>query len=63
MFWNFLTSKFFLNFGENKNNAVSQKLQGFEQSYLQAKFAIPESILTEPHNRVVNINLGEIFYI
>ena len=37
----------FLKFFEKiTNKVVSQKLQGFEQSYLEAKFKTPESTLT-----------------
>ena len=44
-------------------NVISRKLQGFEQSYLAAKFVIPESTLTEPHYRDGNFEFCEIFYI
>ena len=61
-FWNFLTSVFFENFGENHKNVVSRKLLGFEQSYLEAKIATPKRTLTEPHHRDANIKFCEIFY-
>ena len=44
-------------------NVISRKLQGFEQSYLEAKIATPESTLTEPHHRDGNINFSEFFHI
>ena len=33
---------------------ISRKLQGFEQSYLEARFAIHDSTLTVPNYRVGN---------
>ena len=35
----------------------------FEQSYLEAKFAIPGSTLTKPHYRDGNLKFCEIYYI
>ena len=45
-FWKFSTSKFFLKISQKIiKNVISRKLQGFEQSYLEAKIATPESTL------------------
>ena len=46
-FWKFSTSKFFLKILQEiiKKNVISRKLQGFEQSYLEAKIATLESTL------------------
>ena len=43
----------FQNFFKKKSqkNVMSGKLQGFEQSYLEAKFTTPESTLKAPHYR------------
>ena len=38
-------------------NIISRKLQGFEQSYLEARFAILDSTLTVPNYRVGNFRL------
>ena len=43
-------------------NVISGKLQKFEQSYLEANFATPESTLTEPHYTDNNFKFCEIFY-
>ena len=37
---------------KSQKNVISRKLQGFEQSYLKARFATPESTLTAPCYRV-----------
>ena len=63
-FWTFLTSIFFffLKISEKIiKNVISRKLQGFEQSYLEAKIATPESTLTEPHRRDGNIKFCDFF--
>ena len=36
---------------KSQKNVISQKLQGFEQPYSEAKLATPESTRTEPHFR------------
>ena len=41
-------------FSKITKNVISRKLQGFEQSYLEARFAIFESNLIGPNNRVGN---------
>ena len=46
-----------------KKHVVSRKLQEFEQSYLEANLATPQSTLTEPHHRDAKLKFGEIFYI
>ena len=46
-----------------KKNVVFRKLRKFEQSYLEAKLATSESILTESHNKDANIKFCETFYI
>ena len=43
-------------------NVVSRQLQGFEQSYLVAKFATLESTLTEPHYRGDNFKFCEFLF-
>ena len=43
-------------------NVISGKLQDFEQSFLEAKFITPESILTEPRYRYENFKFCETFY-
>ena len=61
--FNFLTSKFFLKISQKIiKNVISRKIQGFEQSYWETKFATPESTLTKPHYRDDNFKFCEIFY-
>ena len=43
--------KFF--FEKITRNVISRKLQGFEPSHLEARFAILENTLTAPNNRVM----------
>ena len=40
-------------------NIISRKLQGFEQSYFEARFAILDSTLTVPKYRVANFRFCE----
>ena len=42
-------------------NATSRKPKGFEQSYLDARFATPECTLTVPHDRVEKLKFGYFF--
>ena len=42
-------------------NGISQKLEGFEQSYLEAKIATPERTLTKVHHRDGNIKFRDFF--
>ena len=59
--WNLLTYKSFLKISEKIiKNVISRKLQGFEQSHLAAKFATPESTLTESHYRDGNFNFVKL---
>ena len=51
-FVNFSISKFFEKFRKNPNNVISLKLQGFEQSYSEARVATPESKLTVSNYRI-----------
>ena len=44
-------------------NVVSRKLQRLDQSYLEAKFATPESTMTEHRHSDANMKFCEIFYI
>ena len=37
----------------------SQKLQRFEQSYSEGRFATPETTMTSPNYRVANFNFSE----
>ena len=39
-------------------NAISRTLEGFEQSYLEARFATPECTLIEPHYMVGKFKFG-----
>ena len=41
-------------------NAISRKLQGFEQPYLEAGIAMPQSTLTAPNYRVKNIEIFKL---
>ena len=63
-FWNFSISSFFLKISEKIiKNLRSRKLQGFEQSYLEAKIATPESTLTEPRHRDGNFKFCDFLYL
>ena len=42
-------------------NAISRAIKGFEQSYLNARFATPECTLKAPHNRVEKLKFGYFF--
>ena len=48
----FCCLKFLKIFEKITKNVISRKLQGFEQSYLEARFAILESTLRGPNYRV-----------
>ena len=58
--------KFFIpKFSEKKSkkNVISRKLQEFEQPKSEAKFATPESTLTDSNNKIEILNVLEIFKI
>ena len=72
---NFSNLKFSENCEKKMKNIVFRKLQGFEQSILERRFAIPQISLTEPHCRDENFKflfrlskngifmLGVVFFI
>ena len=51
----FYTQVFGKTLKKSQKNVISQKLPGFEQSNLAAKFLTPEIKLTKPHHRDANI--------
>ena len=55
-FWEILNKNVLKIFEKITINIISRKLQGFEQSNLEARFAIPDSTLTVPNYRVGNFS-------
>ena len=55
----FCCAKFLKVFEKITKNVISRKLQGFEQSYLEARFAMLESTLRGPNYRVGNLRFLE----
>ena len=55
----FCCSKFLKVFEKITKNVISRKLQGFEQLYLEARFAMLESTLRGPNYRVGNLRFLE----
>ena len=51
------------NFLKTSKNVIPRKLQGYEQSYLTARFAILDSILNASNYKVRKFKFSKLFFV